>query len=89
MYEISIRKFKRSNKTFENYFTGTVGGQMGMFIGASILSIIELVEFLCLLLTKGSKRWVERSTRKPRPDVCVNAGFDEELGRNNLGTETV
>ncbi|XP_021339184.1 acid-sensing ion channel 5-like [Mizuhopecten yessoensis] len=35
-----------------NDIVGNVGGQMGMFLGASILSIVELIEFLCLLIAK-------------------------------------
>ncbi|XP_076071766.1 acid-sensing ion channel 1A-like isoform X1 [Mytilus galloprovincialis] len=43
---------------------GTVGGQMGMFIGASILSIVEIIEFFCLLMTKGSQKVANSKKRK-------------------------
>ncbi|XP_060064422.1 acid-sensing ion channel 4-A-like [Ylistrum balloti] len=35
-----------------NDIVGNVGGHMGMFLGASLLSIVELVEFACLLIAK-------------------------------------
>ncbi|GFN94209.1 acid-sensing ion channel 5 [Plakobranchus ocellatus] len=35
---------------------GNLGGQMGLFLGASILSITELIELLLILLLKAAKR---------------------------------
>lgn len=37
---------------------------MGMFIGASILSIVEIIEFFCLLMTKGSQKVANSKRRK-------------------------
>lgn len=53
---------------------GTLGGQMGMFIGASILSVVEIIEFVCLLMTKGSQRIAV--IRRKKSDTS-NAGLDD------------
>jgi uncharacterized membrane protein len=53
---------------------GTLGGQMGMFIGASILSVVEIIEFVCLLMTKGSQRIAV--IRRKKSDAS-NGGLDD------------
>lgn len=37
---------QRSKQTlYISFFTGDIGGQMGLFIGASILTILELFDY--------------------------------------------
>lgn len=58
-------------------FAGTLGGHLGLFLGASILSITELTELLLLLLLRcfgclrGTRRRTERSNTQSKTDGSV------------------
>ena len=58
-------------------FAGTLGGHLGLFLGASILSITELTELLLLLLLRcfgclrGTRRRTERSDTQSKTDGSV------------------
>ena len=44
-------------------FSGNIGGQMGLFIGASMITIFEFFEYFIM---KGYVWWKERKVKKER-----------------------
>lgn len=40
---------------YRNLIPGTMGGNMGLFLGASVLSLVELIEFCVLYCCKKRK----------------------------------
>lgn len=44
------------NKIWLSLFAASIGGQMGLFIGASVLTIMEFIEIIFLLLLFILKR---------------------------------
>lgn len=48
---------------FPSSCPGDIGGQMGLFIGASILTILEILDYIyevCLAFRDVSQQWVQR-----------------------------
>ncbi|KAK3770157.1 hypothetical protein RRG08_038670 [Elysia crispata] len=61
---LNVYEVKQEPKLTRESIIGTVGGQMGLFLGASILSITEVAEILLLVLAKWVKTCALRVTGK-------------------------
>ncbi|KAK6173769.1 hypothetical protein SNE40_017170 [Patella caerulea] len=62
---------QRAEITIETIL-GDLGGQMGLFIGASVLSVVELVEFVTLLLIGWHNERQEKLKTKQTPMEHIN-----------------
>ena len=68
---------------------GDIGGQLGLCLGASILTVFEFLEFLLLLVKRAWHKCTNRQRRKPKisdsgkkkeeSDYTISAGFRENL----------
>ena len=43
----------------DSSITGTLGGHMGLYMGASILSLVEIIEMLILICTRSKQKRLE------------------------------
>ncbi|GFS23254.1 acid-sensing ion channel 1-like [Elysia marginata] len=60
---LNVYEVRQEPKLTRETIIGTVGGQMGLFLGASILSITELAEVLLLVIARAVRHcalWVAR-----------------------------
>lgn len=56
---------------------GDIGGQMGLFIGASILTILEILDYIyevCLAFRDVSRQWVQRQASWGGHKMCGHSG---------------
>ena len=49
------RLFHLNSVAFISYLAGDIGGTMGLFLGASFLSVVEIVDFVFTHLTRKKK----------------------------------
>lgn len=64
---------------FPSSSPGDIGGQMGLFIGASILTILEILDYIyevCLAFRNVSWQWVQRQATWGEHKMC---GHPREL----------
>ncbi|GFO14489.1 hypothetical protein PoB_004099400 [Plakobranchus ocellatus] len=76
-----------SNTCISSIFccSGTLGGQMGLFLGASILSVTELVEVLLLLMLKAAKRCASCAASQ---ETTVEPSEDQSQQKENNQTDS-
>ncbi|KAL3056597.1 hypothetical protein OYC64_019140 [Pagothenia borchgrevinki] len=60
---------------------GDIGGQMGLFIGASILSILEILDYVYEVIKQRLQRLLrpqkEQKKSKPQPSTVATVGLEE------------
>jgi hypothetical protein len=62
--------------------TGDIGGLMGIFLGASLLSLVELMEFFLLLLKPGNKLKTEEAPVVENGAILHEAGAAAKTKKN-------
>lgn len=64
-------------KTKKLFVAGDIGGVCGVFIGFSLISIVELVYFTTLFFVNSHKKQRERDSSPPREKFILN--HDENI----------
>lgn len=71
--------FFRFNKTYiyNMFFSGNIGGSLGLFLGASIISVFELIYFFVvrLYVDRWNKNKVKKDVKKTRKFPLIYSKF--------------
>jgi len=68
---------------YNMFFLGNIGGSLGLFLGASIISVFELIYFFVvrLYVDRWNKNKVKKDVKKTRklPSVVHISSMDHDL----------
>ena len=81
-----VKRFIREEKISEITFVGTVGGLLGLFIGFSFVSAVEMVYLLVLGLFGLRKSTPEKmeNTKRSRLDQSINLYYSKPYSKNPM-----
>ncbi|KAJ3591734.1 hypothetical protein NHX12_006866, partial [Muraenolepis orangiensis] len=71
---------------------GDIGGQMGLFIGASILTILEILDYIYEVMKSRLQRLLrprKEEKRKPQPTTVATVGLEDMTAKVAVELESV
>ena len=80
-----VQKMVREEKISPITFVGTVGGLLGLFLGFSFMSCLEIVYMFCIwLFSNGTKmnEKLEKSTKNSITPIQINSNVIHVQNRN-------
>lgn len=77
-----------SELTGDPVSTGDIGGQMGLFIGASLLTVLEILDYLCEVGGPGLQLWEAGRVKPQDPGVRYALATSSTASPRCSGTES-